>query len=1306
MSVFSFSRDTISTVPILSAIAGGTTTASGTLFFKIYNQNLAGNNFGSNPASVSWTAGQQVRVQVPTAMRATGEFVERFVIAGSPSGNAGTWVQLAVIEAMDANGAPLALPLTVDLSSDYDLSFVKSAATVAALPTTARLGALTTIAALGGSVYRFEATSWPIPADGIGVIAVAGGRWVKHYGTFNPEPVSMAGAGGQRQNNGAIATPTKLIGYLGGSFSRSFYYSVYNDSATQDLIAGTNIGLTVLADGQPVTAQLSGRIEITLVGYVGANGVLDTAPASGLPSLLYDYTNVGQVFLPTNLPSGSQAVYRLRFNYSAVDFSQPVRSILVNLQPYATAPTQAPWAGLAGDSFIADSGGRFRFFPGLGLSGQVDDGQITVNRYQSPVTPEQIVVGFAASTTGQLAITNATGQVLRQPGGYTLGTAEIMLATVGTIAGEHIRTNLGSVTLSTAGGVNVTVTNPVDVGGRATVRANYSDNRIAGISGFCRFNPISVAIYLTSGGTTYRTVVTPLNQTSQVFTLNAPGSTVAAPVATNFGLFDPTGASATTTTGTIPAGTYQISIGYVYDGNQITSIAHNPSFSIYNGNAAGILGIHEATYNHGSFINLAQAQALVDAHTTAFNHANFATNSGVAATYLTQANAATLYKPLTADDSVATGLRFALKTVTTGTPANGEIQFNNATLSSVTSLLIAETGRDGSSIPTLLDMLQQTTRIIIQVEQNEDLYAWFNITGAPVDSGTYRTVPVAFVTAPTGVTTIANLGTAGAELTLDFYGVGNSGASVPSGQAYILTTGATTNSGQIRFASGVLYIHESDRTTPTAVNLTTLWQNLKPGSIIQIFDETAPANYANYVLGTWTGNPPKPGTVYELPATASGSNGTIANATNVRISAALSGTNGTNGTTVGQAYAFSTGASTSAGSIRENGTNLEIHESDRNAAILSTLWDTLTPGSSIQLKNEVNATQSRTYVLGTWAGAVPKTAGVYILPFTSIIGSAIANATNIVAFPSIKGAQGAPGSGSNITVEEIDGNPSFAASTLRFPNASVTQNGPIATIIFATATGRQLLSSTLTVYVRQTGGNDANDGLSVANAFATLQKAVDYIASLDIGLINPTINAIGAFPLLNLRSIVGSGTVNIIGGGTQKTDCIINGIKFASGNGIYFIDNLHIQNSAGYGIDLQTGDLTIGNINYGTCTDSHNLVTKKGLLQSTGAYSISGGAFSHFAAYDLGSISFNVLTAATITITGTPNFPGSFAIAARQGAILAVNQNYSGSATGPRRSISTGGSCTVVGGAGSGSANYFPGNSAGTVDTGTFGIYG
>lgn len=208
--------------------------------------------------------------------------------------------------------------------------------------------------------------------------------------------------------------------------------------------------------------------------------------------------------------------------------------------------------------------------------------------------------------------------------------------------------------------------------------------------------------------------------------------------------------------------------------------------------------------------------------------------------YLTQAEATALYKPLTTDDSVATGLRFALKTATTGTPGNGEIQFNNATLTGVTQLLISEVDRDGSTIPTLLDMLQQTTRIIIQVEQAEGLYVWFSITGAIVDNGAYRTVPVAFVTAPTGVTTVAGLGATAAELTLDFYGVGGS-SSVVSGIKFNYNLATVVPAGYQQFRANstdlaqatVLSFAATENHTnnPSVANIL---QRLKQNAIIEI----------------------------------------------------------------------------------------------------------------------------------------------------------------------------------------------------------------------------------------------------------------------------------------------------------------------------------------------------------------------------------------------------------------------------------------------------------------------------------------
>lgn len=297
-----------------------------------------------------------------------------------------------------------------------------------------------------------------------------------------------------------------------------------------------------------------------------------------------------------------------------------------------------------------------------------------------------------------------------------------------------------------------------------------------------------------------------------------------------------------------------------------TALGNGSAISFGATNPANTVGAQDDV-----FFNIATGEVLSKGASTWSVQANFALDTEVTAaitaaitahtgatdphpTYLTQAEATALYKPLTTDDSVATGLRFSLKTVQTGTPANGEVQFNNATLVSVTQLLISETGRDGSAIANLLDLLQSTTRIIIQSEQSEGLYAWFNITGAPTDSGTYRTVPVTFVTAPTGVNTVAGLGVAAAELTLDFYGVGGTTSSGggATGIAYTYSDAdPPTTAGQIRTLQADLSVATAisiNSTDALGKDASNFLPRLATGAIFQIAKDAT--NWVRFIVTT------------------------------------------------------------------------------------------------------------------------------------------------------------------------------------------------------------------------------------------------------------------------------------------------------------------------------------------------------------------------------------------------------------------------------------------------------------------------
>ena len=74
----------------------------------------------------------------------------------------------------------------------------------------------------------------------------------------------------------------------------------------------------------------------------------------------------------------------------------------------------------------------------------------------------------------------------------------------------------------------------------------------------------------------------------------------------------------------------------------------------------------------------------------------------------------------------------------------------------------------------------------------------------------------------------------------------------------------------------------------------------------------------------------------------------------------------------------------------------------------------------------------------------------------------------------------------------------------------------------------------------------------------------------------------------------------------------------------------------------------------------------------------------------------------TVTLTGTPNFSGAYALVNRNGTYRAETVIFSGSATGPRRAVSRGG-VIYTGGAGD---SYFPGDSTGTGTNSATSPYG
>lgn len=149
--------------------------------------------------------------------------------------------------------------------------------------------------------------------------------------------------------------------------------------------------------------------------------------------------------------------------------------------------------------------------------------------------------------------------------------------------------------------------------------------------------------------------------------------------------------------------------------------------------------------------------------------------------------------------------------------------------------------------------------------------------------------------------------------------------------------------------------------------------------------------------------------------------------------------------------------------------------------------------------------------------------------------------------------------------------------------------------------------------------------------------------------------------------------------------------------GILYLRNFKIVTTAGHGILLQgIAAVYYQGINFGAVGAYHLFANTPGAqFFVDGNYTISGapGAGAHWAVTAPSQIFASSLT---ITLTGTPNFSGAFALAQAGGTIWVPSVTFSGSATGSRYSASENGVIHVSGGG----ATYLPGNAAGTATTG------
>ena len=258
--------------------------------------------------------------------------------------------------------------------------------------------------------------------------------------------------------------------------------------------------------------------------------------------------------------------------------------------------------------------------------------------------------------------------------------------------------------------------------------------------------------------------------------------------------------------------------------------------------------------------------------------------------------------------------------------------------------------------------------------------------------------------------------------------------------------------------------------------------------------------------------------------------------------------------------------------------------------------------------------------------------------------------------------------------------------------------------VTGTITGpvREALNGPRTYFVSETGGDDANDGMTAGTAFATIQRGVDAVAAIDMAGHSATISvAPGTYAEnVTLKDLVG-GKCIIQGASGVASDVIVrpSGGSAFMGLGIlgtWDLRNMQIGGSTSISrcIHMDSGRLDFRNINFDTVGTVFNQVHIYALgsaeINAMGDYAIIGGGGCHYYADGYAMIS---VANRTVSLVGSPNFTARFAVASTLGCVYLPNNTWSGLATG-QRYFARVRATIFVNGAG---ATHLPGDAAGAL---------
>lgn len=268
-------------------------------------------------------------------------------------------------------------------------------------------------------------------------------------------------------------------------------------------------------------------------------------------------------------------------------------------------------------------------------------------------------------------------------------------------------------------------------------------------------------------------------------------------------------------------------------------------------------------------------------------------------------------------------------------------------------------------------------------------------------------------------------------------------------------------------------------------------------------------------------------------------------------------------------------------------------------------------------------------------------------------------------------------------------------------------------------------------YYVSNSGSDANTGLSLATAWATLQHAMSVLTRFNLNGFNVHVHVSdGNYAALSCATMAGSGYVYWVGNHANPSNCVVTGvnvtaISITNCGSAHQFDGFTVTAGGTFaGSGAQDGmngvqvsgagtQTSLTNFNWGTCNGSHLAVSQAAVVSYAGAMIVSGSPQGgnpmmtsgwHVYCVDGAIIQIPSLSSVSLTITASivcGNGGGWVeCVTSAFVQIVYTSITNGGAVTGQKFYVSNWATISVVGSG----VNHYPGSVAGTATP--TGIYG